>query len=142
MQWKEETPMSEPRENGLGRRQFVKLVVAGGTLAAAPAASAQTGKAKLTVWTQSSFTKQADAAIKGLYESYGKEHNVDVDFQIMAYNTLIEKLPAALEAGTPPDISFLYDADTAYYRGRAACWTSPTWSSPSRSSAGACSMRR
>ena len=84
--------MSEPRENGLGRRQFVKLVVAGGTLAAAPAASAQTGKAKLTVWTQSSFTKQADAAIKGLYDPGDEngrtrasgEHRgmmYDVDFQ-------------------------------------------------------------
>src|SRR4029453_15360775 len=88
--WKEETPMTEPRDNGLGRRQFLKLAAAGGTPAAARTASAQTGKAKLTVWTQSSFTKQADAAIRGLFESYGKENNVDVDFQIMAYNTLIE----------------------------------------------------
>jgi hypothetical protein len=48
----------------------------------------------------------------------------------MAYNTLIEKLPAALEAGTPPDISFLYDADTAYYRGKGSLLTSPTSSSP------------
>lgn len=116
--------MSGPQEKRLSRRQFVKLVVAGGSLvAAAPAAAPPAhaaAKPKLTVWTQSSFTKQADAAIKGLFESYGKEHNVDVDFQIMAYNTLIEKLPAALEAGTPPDISFLFDADTAYYRGKGS----------------------
>jgi len=111
--------MSEPQANELGRRRFVKLVVAGGTLVAARSAAPQAKtKPKLTVWTQSSFTKQADAASRGLFESYGKENNVDVDFQIMAYNTLIEKLPAALEAGAPPDITFLYDADTAYYRGK------------------------
>jgi multiple sugar transport system substrate-binding protein len=113
-----------PQEKSLSRRQFVKWVVASGSLVAAAPAAAPPARAaakpKLTVWTQSSFTKQADAAIKGLFESYGKENNVDVDFQIMAYNTLIEKLPAALEAGTPPDISFLFDADTAYYRGKGS----------------------
>ena len=55
MQQKEETAMSEFRQSGVGRRQFVKLV-GGGILASAGAASAQTGKPKLTIWTQSSFT--------------------------------------------------------------------------------------
>ena len=112
--------MSGAHGRSLTRRQFVKLMAAGGSLVAAAPAAAGGPKPKLTIWTQSSFTKQADAALKGLYESYGKENGVDIDFQIMAYNTLIEKLPAALEAGAPPDISFLFDSDTAYYRGKGA----------------------
>jgi len=112
--------MLRPQEKRLSRRQFVKLMIAGGGLAAAAprVAAAAAGRPKLTIWTQSSFTKQADMALKGLFEGYGKAHNVDVDFQIMAYNTLIEKLPAAIEAGAPPDISFLFDMDTTYYRGK------------------------
>lgn len=92
------------------------------TTAGAPApttaAPATGAPRKITIWMGQSFLEALDKKFGSLFEDYGKENNVEVDFQITPSAQLPQKLAAAIQGRNPPDICYMYDSDTQYYRGQ------------------------
>lgn len=87
------------------------------TAAATAAPAAATGK-KLTVWMGQSFLEALDKKWGSLFEDYGKAKGVAVDFVITPSAQLPQKLAAAIQGKNPPDVCYMYDSDTQYYRGQ------------------------
>ncbi|MHB1135029.1 MAG: hypothetical protein ACYC4L_21880, partial [Chloroflexota bacterium] len=87
------------------------------TAAATQAPAAATGK-KLTIWMGQSFLEALDKKWGSLFEEYGKSKGVAVDFIITPTAQMPQKLAAAIQGKNPPDICYMYDSDTQYYRGQ------------------------
>jgi multiple sugar transport system substrate-binding protein len=85
--------------------------------ASAAAPAVVTGK-KLTIWMGASFLEALDKKLGSMFQDYGKEKGVEVDFIITPWAQMPQKLAAAIQGKNPPDICSLYDADTQYYRGQ------------------------
>jgi len=116
----------------MSRRSMLKLTTAlaattaGGSLisafnssstASAAAPAVVKGK-KLTIWMGQSFLESLDKKLGSLFQDYGKEKGVEVDFIITPSAQMPQKLAAAIQGKNPPDICYFYDADTQYYRGQ------------------------
>ncbi|HEX9015600.1 MAG TPA: extracellular solute-binding protein [Chloroflexota bacterium] len=85
----------------------------------APAAAPAVAKGqKLTIWMGQSFLEALDKQLGSMFTDYGKSKGVDVDYQIVPSAQLPQKLAAAIQGKNPPDIAYLYDADTQYYKGQ------------------------
>ncbi len=99
--------------------KLTAAAAAGGAVlpAFAPAVRAASGK-KLTIWMGQSFLEALDKKLGALFQDYGKEKGVDVEFLITPSAQLPQKLAAAIQGKNPPDICYMYDADTQYYRGQ------------------------
>ena len=90
---------------------------------AAPAAAASSAPAaakgqKLTIWMGQSFLESLDKQLGSMFTDYGKTKGIEVDYQIVPSAQLPQKLAAAIQGKNPPDIAYLYDADTMYYQGQ------------------------
>lgn len=84
----------------------------------APAAPAVAKGQKLTIWMGQSFLESLDKQLGSMFTDYGKSKGVEVDFQIVPSAQIPQKLAAAIQGKNPPDIAYLYDADTQYYKGQ------------------------
>ncbi|MCL4371687.1 MAG: sugar ABC transporter substrate-binding protein [Chloroflexi bacterium] len=98
---------------------------AGGGATAAPAAQAAATSApavvkgqKLTIWMGQSFLESLDKQLGSMFGDYGKTKGIEVDYQIVPSAQLPQKLAAAIQGKNPPDIAYLYDSDTQYYRSQ------------------------
>jgi multiple sugar transport system substrate-binding protein len=112
----------------LTRREMLKLVgagTAGAVLAgcaaptAPPAAPATTapsaptapavvsGKSKLVIWMENALTPEVDALHESIFKEWGAKNNVEVEFLALSISVFADKLAAAIEGGTPPDIGHL-----------------------------------
>lgn len=90
------------------------LAAPAGATAAAPAEAAK----KLTVWMAQSFTEAADKALQSLFEEWAAANNVDLEYDISPSAQMVERVTPALEAGSPPDIMYLYETQTQFFRGQ------------------------
>ena len=126
--------MSEKRRkaHGMSRRSMLKLTAglaattAGGSLAStfgssstasAAAPAAFRGK-KLTIWFGQSFLESIDKKLGSMFQDFGKENGVEIDFLIVPSAQIAQKLAPAIQGKNPPDICYQYDSDTQYYRGQ------------------------
>ena len=126
--------MSEKRRkaHGMSRRSMLKLTAglaattAGGGLAstfgssstASAGAPATFRGKKLTIWFGQSFLESIDKKLGLMFQDFGKENGVEVDFIITPSAQLPQRLAAAIQGKNPPDICYQYDSDTQYYRGQ------------------------
>lgn len=63
-------------------------------------------KGTFTVWFGTNWSELTDQAIGSIFEDWGKENGVDVEWEAFAGATaLLEKESAAVAAGTPPELS-------------------------------------
>lgn len=122
----------ERKPRGMSRRSKSKLTTAlaattaGGSLlstlgssstASAAAPAVVRGK-KLTSWFGQSFLESIDKKLGSMFQDYGQERGVEVDFIITPSAQLPQKLAEAIQGKNPPDICYHYDSDTQYYRGQ------------------------
>jgi multiple sugar transport system substrate-binding protein len=73
---------------------------------------------KLTIWFGQSFLEAIDKKLGSLFQEFGKEKGVEIDFIITPSAQLPQRLAAAIQGKNPPDICYQYDSDTQYYRGQ------------------------
>jgi len=120
------------KPRGMSRRSMLKLTTAlavttaGGSLlsafkgssTASAAAPAVVGGKKLTIWFGQSFLEAMDKRLGSMFQDYGKERGVEIDFIITPSAQLPQRLAAAIQGKNPPDICYQYDSDTQYYRGQ------------------------
>lgn len=90
----------------------------GSSSTASAAAPAVVRGKKLTIWIGASFLEALDKRLGSMFQDYGREKGVEVDFIIGPWAQLPQKLAAAIQGKNPPDICSFYDADTQYYRGQ------------------------
>jgi multiple sugar transport system substrate-binding protein len=90
------------------------LLAAGVWLGAAWAAQA----ADLTIWGLQTFNSQADQWLAQEAKDFGKTHNADVEYDVVPANVLNQRLAAAFEAHTPPDVFMQTDGSIQYYISR------------------------
>ena len=106
------------------RREMLRLGLAGISSVTASAllgrALAQAGQQKtLTVWNLASFIREADQAIGDVFKDWGAKNNTVVDFQtIPPPPEITQRITAALEAKTPPDVFHVFESDLQYYRAQ------------------------
>lgn len=90
---------------------------------AAPAASSASlamtqftlSNAKLTAWAWQSFTPAADRWIAQQAQNWGKQNGGTVEYDVVDNSVFTQKLSAAIEAKTVPDVIML--SSTLYYQG-------------------------
>ncbi|MHB1004608.1 MAG: ABC transporter substrate-binding protein [Chloroflexota bacterium] len=130
--------MSDLTVRRLSRRQILQLTLATAGAAAlaacstpsSPSAPAATqapsqssgGKPSITIWNSPSFNETADKAIGDVFKAWGDQNNVTVDYQIIAGtgSELKNKVTAAIEAKTPPELLFVLSGEAQYYRSQDA----------------------
>jgi multiple sugar transport system substrate-binding protein len=72
-------------------------------------------KPKVVMWIYGTFYPKADAYWEEIAKQWGEEKGVDVEFSVIPADILDEKLAAAIEAGTPPDIAQVVGERVQYY---------------------------
>jgi multiple sugar transport system substrate-binding protein len=95
---------------------------AAATTAAQPAAAGSLtmtqyalNNAKLTAWAWQSFSPDADKWIADQSTAWGKQNGGTVEYDVVQNSVFPQKLAAAIEAKTVPDVIML--SDTLYYQG-------------------------
>ncbi|HEY8476943.1 MAG TPA: extracellular solute-binding protein [Chloroflexota bacterium] len=76
------------------------------------------GKLKLSVWNSPSFNQVADEAIGNVFKEWGEKNNVEIDYQVIPETERRQRYTAALEAKTPPDIAYTFEAELQFYRAQ------------------------
>ncbi|MBO0660974.1 sugar ABC transporter substrate-binding protein [Jiella sp. MQZ9-1] len=85
-------------------------------LASAVVMSTSAVQAKqLTIWGLQAFNKQADALIGDMAKDFGKQHGVDVQYVVVPANVLTERLAAAFEGNSAPDVFMQLGQNSQYY---------------------------
>ena len=95
-------------------RMRMVLLAATIWLGAGAAASA----ADLTVWGLQTFNTAADEWLANEAKAFGKAHNADVEYDVVPANVLNQRLAAAFEAHTPPDVFMQVSGAIQYYISR------------------------
>lgn len=93
------------------KNRILALLV--GTCLATPAMSQD-----LTIWALQAFNTEADAYLGQLAEEFGKEAGIDAEYVVVPANVLDQRLAAAFEAGTPPDVFMQVSQQAQYYMAR------------------------
>src|SRR5256886_6034121 len=78
-------------------------------------------QAKLVVWNPAALAPQVDKIMQEQCYAYAKQAGIkesEIDYQIIGGPQLVPKLVAALEAGTPPDITRLGGGYVQLYRSQ------------------------
>lgn len=70
----------------------------------------------MQVWNSPSFNQKADDAIGDIYREWGAANNAEINYQIIPATEWKQRITAALEAKQPPDVFYVFEADTQYYR--------------------------
>ncbi len=74
--------------------------------------------ADLTVWGLQTFNTKADEWLADEAKAFGKAHNADVEYDVVPANVLNQRLAAAFEAHTPPDVFMQNSGAIQYYIAR------------------------
>ena len=119
-------------ERRLSRREMLKLMAAGAAGAylagCAPAATPEPAepepteappaeKAKLSIWMENAIAPEVDALHESMFKEWGAQNNADVEFLAVSISVFPEKLAAAVEGGSPPDIGHLVITRLHQYQG-------------------------
>jgi multiple sugar transport system substrate-binding protein len=93
-------------------KRFLAAALAAGLLAGGAPASAQE---KLTVWWSKGFYKSEDDALFEAVRKFEQKTGVKVELSQYAPQDMVPKTVSALDAGTPPDLSYadVYDFQVA-----------------------------
>lgn len=126
--------MSDLCRTRLSRRRLLQvgLAAAGGALSASllagPAAGKPAGRQAparvdlqgltLSVWNSPSFNQEADEAIGNVFKEWGEKNNVGIDYQVIPETERRQRYTAALEAKSPPDIAYTFEAELQFYRAQ------------------------
>jgi ABC-type glycerol-3-phosphate transport system substrate-binding protein len=93
---------------------------------------------KLTIWIQKTFSDDFNNAYAALFEEFGEQNGIEVDAQVIDAAALRDtKLPAALESGDMPNISYMEPASLVAYAKQGIIVSAQelliltTWLSPS-----------
>jgi ABC-type glycerol-3-phosphate transport system substrate-binding protein len=105
----------------LARREFLRkaAVVTGGTAAGLHTLRRMAGaqsRPKLRVWLFKSFVTAGNDVIARQIEAWGKERNVDIEFDWATFGDREPKLVAAIEAGNPPDVCEMHITGPMRYK--------------------------
>lgn len=73
---------------------------------------------KLEIWGLQAFNTEGDEYIANLVKQFGEEHGIEAEYTVVTANILDEKLAAAFEAGTPPDLWMQVGGKMQYYIGQ------------------------
>lgn len=82
----------------------------------APAAGG--GKAKLTFWMKKQLFEDQNNQIMERAKQFGKDNNVDVNVEIIAYEDFYPKWTAAIESKNVPDVSFFGYQEVGQFYGQ------------------------
>ena len=118
--------MIKATKAGITRRRLMQvgLLAAGSAVSASvlpSKAPAQGGKGgSMAVWAGASYNATADEAIGNVFKEWGRQNGVNVDYQVIAGTGTEYKnrYTAAIEAKQPPEIAYMFEADTQYYRAQ------------------------
>lgn len=83
----------------------------------APTAPAVITKPKISIWMENALTPEVDALHESIFKEWGATNNVDVEFLPVSISVFPEKLAAAVEGGSPPDIGHLVITRLHQYQG-------------------------
>jgi multiple sugar transport system substrate-binding protein len=72
-------------------------------------------KPKITFWMKKQFVPDQNKLIEERVKQFEKEFNVDVNFELIAYEDAFPKWTAAIESGNVPDVSFLGYQETGQF---------------------------
>jgi len=69
----------------------------------------------LTIWGLPAFNEAGDAAMAELAASFGRENGLEVEYSVVPANVLNERLAAAFEGGSPPDVFMQVGQQAQFY---------------------------
>ena len=72
----------------------------------------------MTVWTGALFSDSANAALQAIFTNWAEANDVELNYDISPSQQIPERTAAALEGGTPPDIIYMYETQTQFYRAQ------------------------
>jgi multiple sugar transport system substrate-binding protein len=108
---------------GISRRTLLKAGagLGAGAMIFTPTKSRAQRRHKLVFWHVPNFTPLADQLQREQVFAYAKEAGLkesDVDYTVVSNSDFIPKMSAALETGTPPDVTRLYESYVQLYRSQ------------------------
>jgi len=71
--------------------------------------------ADLTIWALQAFNQQADDLITQMAKDFGAEHGIEVEYTVVPANVLTERLAAAIQGGSAPDVFMQVGQQAQYY---------------------------
>lgn len=69
----------------------------------------------LTIWGLQAFNEQADQYIADTVKAFGAERGINAEYVVVPANVLNERLAAAFEGGSPPDVFMQVGGQAQYY---------------------------
>jgi multiple sugar transport system substrate-binding protein len=90
---------------------LTRALLATSALMLAGAAQAQ----DLTIWGLQAFNEQADAYIGETVKAFAAERGITAEYVVVPANVLNERLAAAFEGGSPPDVFMQGGGQAQYY---------------------------
>ena len=119
---------------GMTRRSLINSSIglaAAATLARPYIANAQAKTA--TVWWIQGFAHEEDIAFKKLVEDYQKASGNKIDYSIIPYAPMRQKIVSAMTSGAVPDMFQNSPPKSMRFTPGTTSWSiSPTWSKPRR----------
>lgn len=71
--------------------------------------------ADLTIWALQAFNQRADDRITEMAQEFGRERGLSVEYTIVPANVLNERLAAAIQGGSLPDVFMQFSPQVQYY---------------------------
>lgn len=81
------------------------------------AVSAGARAADLTIWGFQAFNKAADALIGEQVQAFAKSKGITAEYVVVPANVMNERLAAAIESGSPPDLFMNVGEQAQYFMG-------------------------
>lgn len=72
----------------------------------------------ITVWTGALFSDSANEALQGIFTKWADENDVELNYDISPSQQIPERTAAAIESGTPPEVIYMYETQTQFYRAQ------------------------
>lgn len=72
----------------------------------------------LTIWGIPAFNETGDAAIEEIAEGFGEAQGLDIEYSVVPADVLNERLAAAFEGGSPPDLFMQTGQQAQFYIDR------------------------
>ena len=92
-------------------KSLTRMLLATSAVMLAGAVQAQ----DLTIWGLQAFNEEADAYIGETVKAFAAERGINAEYVVVPANVLNERLAAAFEGGSPPDVFMQVGSQAQYY---------------------------